>query len=135
MNFTKTLMIVALAAVFFAISLGSQAYAGGGIDPPAGCNQILGPEIWGVVVMDCTKQAFTLRVKRIVDCNVETFSSVDVTSDFNCPASETDPINTAFPGQSFFTGIAGYAIITKAKNLQVDGTSVSFDAQFKFCNP
>ena len=135
MNFKKTLIIVGLAAIFFAMSLGSQAYAGGGIDPPAGCNNILGPEIWGVVVMDCTKTAFTLRVKRIVDCNVETFSSVDTTSEYTCPATETDPIHTAFPGQSFFPGIAGYPIITKVKNFQIDGDSVSFDAQFKFCNP
>ena len=135
MNIKKTLMIIGLAAVFFAMSLGSQAYAGGGIDPPTGCNQILGPEIWGVVVMDCTKNVYTLRVKRIVDCNVETFSSVDDTSEYNCPVTGTDPINTAFPGQSFFSDIAGYPIITKTKNLKTDGTSVSFDAQFKFCNP
>jgi hypothetical protein len=135
MNFTKTLMIVGLAAIFFAMSLGTQAYAGGGIDPPAGCNQILGPEIWGVVVMDCEQQAFALRVKRIVDCNVETFSSVDTTSSYTCPTTEAGPIHTAFAGQSFFTGIAGYPIITKVKNFQTNGTSVSFDAQFKFCNP
>jgi hypothetical protein len=135
MNFKKTHMIIALAAVFFAISLGSQAYAGGGIDPPADCNNILGPEIWGVIVMDCTQNVYTLRVKRIVDCNVQTFSSLDTESEYNCPATETDPINTAFPGQSFFPDISGYPIITKAKNLKIDGNSVSFDAQFKFCNP
>lgn len=135
MSYKKTLLIVGLAIIFISLSLGTPAYAGGGIDPPAGCNQILGPEIWGVVVMDCTKNVYTLRVKRIVDCNVETFSSVDDQSDYNCPVTGTDPINTAFPGQSFFSGIAGYPIITKTKNLKTDGTSVSFDAQFKFCNP
>jgi hypothetical protein len=135
MNFKKTNMIVALAAVFFAISLGSLAYAGGGLDPPAWCTTIQGPELWGVVVLDCTKAVATLRVKRIVDCNVETFSGVDNAFAADCPDDATDPINWAFSGQSFFPDISGSAIITKTKNFKIDGTSISFDAQFKFCAP
>lgn len=135
MNFKKAPMIVGLAAVFFAMSIGSLAYAGGGIDPPAWCTSIQGPELWGVVVLDCGKGVAALRVKRIVDCNVETFSSVDDNYQGNCPASEGDPINTAFQGQSFFPDITGSAIITKTKNFKIDGTSISFDAQFKFCAP
>ena len=135
MNFKKTHMIVALAAVFFAISLGSQAYAGGGVDPPAWCTSIQGPELWGVVVLDCTKAVATLRVKRIVDCNVDTFSGVDDAFGADCPATATDPINWAFQGQSFFPDISGSAIITKTKNFKIDGNSISFDAQFKFCAP
>ena len=135
MNFKKTLMIIGLAAVFFAMSLGSQAYAGGGVDPPAWCTTIQGPELWGVVVVDCTKSVAALRVKRIVDCNVETFSNVDDNYQGTCPANGDGPINTAFQGQSFFSDISGSAIITKTKNFQIDGTSISFDAQFKFCAP
>jgi hypothetical protein len=135
MKVKNTLMIVGLAAVFFTMCLGSQAHAGAGIDPPAWCTTIQGPELWGVVVVDCTAGVATLRVKRIVDCNVETFSSVDDNYQGNCPAAAGDPVNTAFQGQSLFPDISGSAIITKTKNFQIDGTSISFDAQFKFCAP
>jgi len=128
-------MIVGLAAIFFAMSFGSQAYAGGGFDPPAWCTSIQGPELWGVVIMDCGKSIATLRVKRIKDCNVETFSGVDNAYQGTCPQDGDDSVNYAFQGQSFFPDISGSAIITKTKNFQIDGSSISFDAQFKFCAP
>lgn len=141
MNFKKTLIIVGLAAIFFAMSLGSQAYAGGGTDPPDWCDVIGDPTIWGVVVVDCDKNVATGRVKRIVDCNVETFSFSDDNYQANCPADESDPENTGFIMVPFgpVTNEQGQnavgVIITKARNLQIDGTSVSFDAQFKYCYP
>ena len=136
MNFKKTLMIVGLAAIFFAMSLGSLAYAGGGLDPPGWCTSIQGPELWGVIIMDNVDGASALRVKRIVDCNVETFASVDPAWPTDFPDDAGDPIYTAFQGQSFFPDITGSAIITKVKNFQIDsGRFISFDAQFKFCAP
>jgi hypothetical protein len=135
MSYKKMLLIVGLAAIFLTMSLGSQAYAGGGIDPPAWCTTIQGPELWGVVIMDNASGASTLRVKRIVDCNVETFASVDPTWPADFPDDAGDPIHWAFQGVSFFSDISGSAIITKVKNFQTDGTVISFDAQFKFCGP
>ena len=144
MNFKRTLLIIGLSAIIFATSVGLKAYAGGGFDPPPWCTTIQGPELWGVVIMDNCVGAPSdppcspfgaLRVKRIKECNVETFSSASPwTTDF--PDDETDPINMAFQGQSFFSDIQGSAIIRKVKNFQIDGgRHISFDAQFKFCAP
>jgi len=136
MDFKRTLMIVGLAAVFFAMTIGSQAYAGAGIDPPAWCTTIQGPELWGVIIMDNVSGASALRVKRIVDCNVETFASVDDSWSAEFPDDAGDPINWAFQGVSFFPDIAGSAIITRVKNFHIDeGRYISFDAQFQFCAP
>ena len=135
MSYKKMLLIVGLAAIFLAMSLGSQAYAGGGIDPPAWCTTIQGPELWGVIIMDNASGVSALRVKRIVDCNVQTFASVDPSWQADFPDDAGDPIHWAFQGVSFFSDIQGSAIITKVKNFQTDGTIISFDAQFKFCAP
>jgi len=140
----KTVFIIGIAAIFFAMSLGTQAYAGGGTDPGV-CPTIGGPEIWGVVVVGCENGeptgSATVRVKRIVDCNVETFSFSQNNYDGNCPADATAPINTAFPVVPFpgITNDLGQAaigsVITKVKNLKTDPTAVSYDAQFRFCFP
>ena len=129
-----------ISVFLFAMSLGSQVFAGGlGSDPPTWCGDIVGPEVWGVVVVDCTKSVATLRVKRIVDCNVETVSGVDDNYQGNCPANAGDPINTVFSGETFFTtwepGFTGQsAIIMKVKNFKIEATgAISYDAQFKFC--
>ena len=141
MSYTKTLLIVGLATIFFAMSLGSQAYAGGGIDPPAWCESIGEPTVWGVVVVDCAKGVTTARVKKIENCEVNTFSFTDDAYAGNCPATNTDPVDNGFPVVPFapVTNDLGQpalgVIITKAKNIQEDGTSVSFDAQFKYCYP
>jgi hypothetical protein len=147
MSYKKTLLIVGLATIFFAMSLGSQVYAGGGIDPPAWCTSVGEPTIWGVVVVDCTQDVATVRVKKIENCEVDTFSFTDSEYAGNCPATNTDPVDNGFPVVPFgpVTNAQGVGavgvIITKAKNIQEDvqtdpaGTSVSFDAQFKYCYP
>jgi hypothetical protein len=142
MSYKKTLLIVGLATIFISLSLGTPAFAGGGTDPPAFCVSVGDePTIWGVVVVDCSKGVGTGRVKKIEDCDVKTFSFTDNAYGGNCPVTNTDPIDNGFPIVPFgpVTNAQGVAasgvIITKAKNVQVDGTSVSFDAQFKYCYP
>jgi hypothetical protein len=142
MSYKKTFRIVGLATIFISLSLGTLAYAGGGVDPPDFCVSVGDePTIWGVVVVDCDQDVATGRVKKIDNCEVQTFSFTDGGYLGNCPATDTDPVDNGFPVVPFApvtnaqgVGASG-VIITKAKNLKVDGTSVSFDAQFKYCYP
>ena len=142
MSYKKTLLIVGLATIFISLSLGTPAYAGGGTDPPSYCVSVGDePKLWGVVVVDCTKGVGTGRVKKIDNCEVKTFSFTDGSYGGNCPATDEDPIDNGFPVVPFgpVTNDAGVpasgVIIKKAKNVQTDETSVSFDAQFLYFYP
>jgi hypothetical protein len=108
--------------------------AGGGYEPPAGAT-ITGPEIWGVVVIQCNfpstgQHHGSVRVKRVVDCNTETEAKADAWG--GCPSSIAEVEGESLPNLESFFGITGTAFINKAKNFQKVGDIVSFDAQFKF---
>jgi hypothetical protein len=124
-------MMAALLLLVFA----SSAFAGAGIEPPPPGAVITGPEIWGVVVMNCGGSILaTVRVKRVVDCNTETEAKVDPAwpaSDCPATAAAVEGQSLAPVGTSFF-GIPGTAFINKVKNFKIDGNVRSFDAQFKF---
>ena len=71
MKQSKQLFAKVLGTILVVLMFSSTVFAGGGPEPPAGAT-ITGPEIWGVVVMNCDGGTGTLRVKRVVDCNTET---------------------------------------------------------------
>jgi len=128
---------VSLMAAFLLLVFASSGFAGAGIEPPPDNAVISGPEIWGVVVMNCGGSILaTVRVKRVVDCNTETDAKVDPAwPASDCPATAADvegqslaPVNTSF----FTPPIPGTAFINKVKNFKRVGNVVSFDAQFKF---
>ena len=102
-------------------------------EPPPTTGTIEGPEVWGVVVINCDTGAATLRVKRVVDCNVET--EVEFRTGVDCTAlTETYVLYQALPGGSLF-GDPREPILTKVKNFKKEADAVSFDAQIKFYTP
>ena len=125
--------ILILCLVFSA----ADVYAGAGIEPPAGAT-ITGPEIWGVVVIQCNFPATdqhhgSVRVKRVVDCNTETEALAGAW--LGCPANLSEVEGESLQQGTSFFGISGTAFVNKAKNFQKVGDVVSFDAQFKFWLP
>ena len=73
MKLGKTLIIVGLIAAGI-LSLNFQAQAG---NPPGDSPVIEGNEYWGVIILACSNFEVTLRVKRVVDCVVETDSLIE----------------------------------------------------------
>lgn len=115
-------------------------------DPP-GEGPVTGDtEIWGEVVIDCGgcgtfANYATLRVKRVVDCNIET-KAVIWTSTLNvCPSGGLTEDNVR--GLVYSTvdlsdmGITGKPMIMKVKNFKREASPndniYSFDAQIKGC--
>ena len=134
MKFSKILLFAGLAAIiaFFAPGVEVLAVEGGGT-PPA---SIVGPELWGVIVVDCENNIATLRVKKIEDCVVEKQAEADL--DFaSCPSTENAALYYQFPVTIDLFSTGKTAVITKVKNWEKeDGKEVySFDAQIKFVGP
>ena len=140
MSVRKILMFIAFMSFF--VFLAGNAIAGGspeGNAPTTGT--ISGPELWGVVIIDCNANAVLTRVKRIVDCNVETqalyFSVPSV-----CPGTPITPdlaLYYVLGDSGSLFGIEGRPICTKVKNFKREvgagtggGDLYSFDAQIKF---
>ena len=98
----KLKAILLLGAIFTVIAVmgtGAQVFAGPEI-PYNNTGTIVGPELWGVIVIDCeANHVATLRVKRVVDCNVETQAVVAPVS--GCPADETSVLHWTFESQLF----------------------------------
>jgi hypothetical protein len=126
------LIIVLLAAA-------PQALAGGaGPEPPA--NAIIGPtEVWGEVVLFCgpsPPNSVSVRVKRVVDCNVESQALVEPNWAFGCSDDPNAPLKWSLPVGVTFFDIPGTPFVNKVKNwkkmVQTNGSVYSFDAQFKF---
>jgi hypothetical protein len=138
---SKYLSVKVLGTILVVLLWSGMVFAGGGPEPPAGAT-ITGPEIWGVVVMNCNGGTGTLRVKRVVDCNTETSAGIVTgwpVTPSNCPTQASGPNgveghNIGQIGQSIF-GIPGTAFINKAKNFNKEGDIISFDAQLKFWLP
>jgi hypothetical protein len=140
MRIRKVLLILGLIAPLALFGFGDQVFAGGPENPPA-TGTIVGPELWGVMVIDCgAGNILSLRVKRIVDCNVQTQAFMDLTYGLGCPADETTPVYRKL-GMTLFDinpdpGVMD-PIITKVKNFKKEpGQDVySFDVQIKFWQP
>jgi hypothetical protein len=138
MNLKKMLLIVGCVAVFTLISPVSQVMAGAGPEPPDGAI-IQGPEIWGEVTVYCSPSVAdvaSIRVKRVVDCNVEAQALIDPNWQYGCSDDPSSPLKWSLPAGTQFFNIPGTPFINKVKNytknIQGNGTIYSFDAQFKF---
>jgi hypothetical protein len=136
MRTVKIILVMSLLAVFvMPISL----VLGGGEPPDPNSSTIVGPELWGVGVVDCGSPGrATIRIKRVNDCQVDT--QAIVLPVVICPASEDDLLwqtweVTLFGINTDPTNMT--PIITKVKNFKAEqgGNIVSFDAQIKFQTP
>ena len=141
MRIKKLLFVIGLTAMVTVLSLSGQLWAGGPENPPT-TGSIDGPELWGEMVIDCGTGILSLRVKRIVDCNVETQAFMDPTYDLGCPANETTPLNRKLEVTLFDINpnpAAMDPIITKVKNFKQEAAPndsvYSFDVQIKFWTP
>ena len=135
----KIILISSLILMAVLLIAAGPVWAGGNEDPPT-TGTIVGPELWGVMVYHCGENGLTFRVKRIVDCNVETQAYSDFGYALGCPGSETSLMYrklgvTIFdinPDPSVMT-----PIITKVKNFKKEpGDDLySADVQIKFLVP
>jgi hypothetical protein len=141
MNLKKMLLIVGWVAVVALTSPISPVTAGGGPEPPTGAT-IQGPEIWGEVIVYCSPSVpdvATVRVKRVVDCNVESQSIIDPNWQYGCSDDPNSPLKWSLPTGTKLFNLPGTPFINKVKNytknVQGDGAIYSFDAQFMFWLP
>ena len=141
MNLKKMLFVFGFVAALAMVTPVSQVLAGGGIEPPANAT-IQGPEIWGEVTVYCSPSVHdvaTIRVKRVVNCNVEAQAFIDPDWPFGCSDDPNSPLKWSLPAGTQFFDIAGTPFINKVKNYtknaQGDGFIYSFDAQFMFWLP
>jgi hypothetical protein len=130
----RRVRLVTFLFSILALAFSSATWAA---EPPPTTGTIVGPELWGVVVIDCgAESTATLRVKRVDDCDVQT--QAVVVNWTSCPSSENDPLNKILTGVVLFDinpGANPVPIITKVKNWTVQGTIFSFDVQIKFWQP
>ena len=110
----------------------SFSWAGGEGQPPAA--GVSGPEIWGVVVIDCLQGQASLRVKTINNCVVDTDAFLSLW--LQCPSTVSEILWFIMDPQAInltAMGITGAPIITKVKNFELKngGDLVSFDAQIR----
>jgi hypothetical protein len=136
----RTRRFIFFTAIAVLASFVSYGWAGGPENPPT-TGSIIGPELWGVMIIDCgARNLVILRVKRIVDCNVETQAFVADLGVLGCPADETTPLWRQL-GVTLFdinpNPAAMDPIITKVKNFteETGQNLYSFDVQIKFWTP
>lgn len=135
MSTKKVLFFTVLLAALAVLAIGNHGQA---FEPGPGTT-IQGPELWGVVVLNATAKYATIRVKRVVDCDIQTQAFIEDLSaiTFTDPITEGDLLNATFSTSGGLFGIPGKPIITKVKNLKredaTDNHIYSFDAQIKFC--
>lgn len=137
----KVFFISGLIVTLALLGLGGHAWAGGPENPPT-TGIIEGPELWGEMIIDCGNGILSLRVKRIVDCNVQTQAFMDPTYGLGCPADETTPLYRKLGVILFDINpdpTAMDPIITKVKNFKQEAAPnddiFSFDVQIKFWKP
>ena len=105
---------------------------------------IVGPEYWGVVVINCKTHAVTLRVKRVVDCDIDTQALIEDYESFAiCDTEITEETILHQWGHGQLFGETGVPIVTKVKNLKKEtltkppadyaGDLYSADVLIRFC--
>lgn len=140
MKLVKLFCVLGLLGSLALVGFGPAAW--GGNPPPASPN-IVGPEYWGVVVINCNTATITLRAKRVVDCDVETQALIE---DYGVPVCGTGLTESSLMHQwihGVLFGEAGVPIVTKVKNFKKDtytippadyaGDAYSADVEIMFC--
>jgi len=141
MQTKRLLFFVGLMVMVTAVGFASNGWAGGTEDQPS-TGTIDPPELWGEMIIDCgARDLVILRVKRIVDCEVQTQAFISTLGQLGCPADESTPRWRKL-GVTIFDINPDPAvldpIITKVKNFKEEpgGQNLfSFDVQIKFYNP
>jgi len=141
MKLVKHFLVLGLLGSLALAGSDPSAWAG---NPPPASPDIVGPEYWGVVVINCNTSVITLRAKRVVDCDVETQALIEDESPFNvCGTGLTDAslFHQWIHGVLF--GETGVPIVTKVKNFQKNtytgppadytGDVYSADVEIRFC--
>jgi hypothetical protein len=149
MKLGKIFILVGLIAVGI-LSLNFQSWAG---NPPPDNPTVGGPEYWGVIIIACASNEAYLRVKRVVDCQVESDELIERYPLPICEVSDgqggdRDIVAGDLVGQwSGYDGVffqePGVPIITKVKNFhkkvydggdgEYQGDIFSADVQIRFC--
>ena len=129
------LLLTVLMVLVSLLGVAGPVWAGGNEDPPT-TGTIVGPELWGVMIYHCNQSVLVLRVKRIVNCNVETQAMIDLEYNMGCPTDETSVLWRKL-GVTLFEINPVPAelnpIITRVKNFEDHGDGLySFDVQIKF---
>ena len=135
MRIGKVILMTVLMAILCVGGTVGDVLAG---NPPPAPGTIVGPEIWGVMIIDASG-VLSLRVKRIDDCDVETQSLVDITYSLGAP-DVNNIVGQKLTGRTFFDINPDPAvltpIITKVKNFKQEPAPndgwYSFDVQIKF---
>jgi hypothetical protein len=140
MKLVRLFFVLGMLTLVALMSAGPSAQAG---NPPPGSPIIVGPEYWGVVVINCNSGTVTLRAKRVVDCDVETQALIEDEGVGIC--------GTGLIGSNLFHqwihGVlfeeTGVPIVTKVKNFKEDiytippadyaGKVYSADVEIRFC--
>ena len=148
MNFKKVILFTALFSLMMLPLAVSPIMAGGDTQPARPTTgQIIGPDVWGVVIMSCeVPKAALLRVKQIADCEVYTESGLINMSDntvLNCPDFPRDVLYYQLVGKTIHDqegnplgGTGAIPIIVKVKNFPDDfSDTVSFDVLINFWLP
>jgi hypothetical protein len=138
MKLGKFFLVLGLLATFAFAAPGFQTWAG---NPPPSLT-IVGPEYWGSLVIRCNDNIVTIKVKRVVDCNVRTQSlTMTWPVSIGCPIDENELIHQYFGNSGILFGEPGTPIITKVKHFKLDsyssgsyiGDVYSADVQIQFC--
>ena len=150
MKLGKIFILVGLIAVG-TLSLNFQALAG---NPPVNPPVTGDTEYWGVIIIACASNEAYLRVKRVVDCQVETDSLIERYPLPICSISDGqggereiiagDLLNQWSGYDGVFFQQPGVPMITKVKNFhkkvyeggdsEYNGDIFSADVQIRFCS-
>ena len=149
MKLGKIFILIGLIAVS-TLSLNFQARAG---NPAPETATVGGPEYWGVIMLACNNNEVYLRVKRVVDCQVETdevieqyplpFCSVPTGEGTSRDIIASDLLGQWLGYDQVIFQEDGVPIITKVKNFhkkdyqggsnEYNGDIFSADVQIRFC--
>jgi hypothetical protein len=131
MKRSRVLSIWVLTALAVVILASTSAMA---VLPGQDTPVIEGPEYWGVIVVNDSEDIATLRVKRVVNCEVET-QSIALAEFTLVPSSPGATVGLKLVDFTIF-GDPRVPIITKEKNWESeDGNVFSMDVQIRFVQP
>lgn len=140
MKLRKKLLVLGILTSFVLFVPIHQTWA---TNPASDEAIIVGPEYWGVVVIQCTTRVVTLRVKRIEDCDVDTQAFTKKYTTSICDQEITEEIILHQWLNMKLFNETGVPIVTKVKNLKKEtltgpapgyvGDLYSADVQIRFC--